>query len=112
MATPCDFEQSYFVVMEKYDAHASKPDKDIMRQDHIELSARVIEELKKDASKFAMVLSRDVVVASDGVLKMAEAIEASLAGKLEIATKELFREGGTQDSVLARVTGENMASYI
>ena len=57
-------------------------------------------------------LGRDVVVAPDGVLRIAEAIKASWAGKLEIATKELYREGGKKDGVLARVPGESMASYV
>ena len=56
-----------------------------------------------DALKCAMNLGRHVVVAPDGVLRIAEAIKASWAGKLEIATKELYREGGKKDGVLARV---------
>ena len=59
-----------------------------------------------------MDLGRDVVVAPDGFLRIAEAIKASWAGKLEIATKELYREGGKKDGVLARVPGESMASYV
>ena len=46
--------------------------------------------------------SAPLVVAPDGVLRIAEAIKASCAGKLEIATKELYREGGKKDGVLAR----------
>ena len=57
-------------------------------------------------------LDRDVVVAPDGVLRIAEAIKASWAGKLEIATKELYREGGKKDGVLARVPEESMAAYV
>ena len=71
-----------------------------MRQDNIELSVKVIEELKNSAVDCAMDLGRDMVVARRGVLKIAEAIEVSWAGKLEIAAKELYREGGKQDSVL------------
>ena len=83
-----------------YDAYASKPDKDIMRQDRIELNVKVIRGLNNDALKCAMDLGHDVVA----VLKIAEAIKASSAGKLEIAIKELHREGGKQDGVLSRVT--------
>ena len=39
---PYDFEQWYFVVMEKYDPYASKPVKGIMKRHHIELSVKVI----------------------------------------------------------------------
>ena len=60
-----------------------------MRQDHVELSVAVIEGLKIDALKCGMHVGRDVVVATDGVLKIAKAINASWAGKLEIATKDL-----------------------
>ena len=109
---PYDFEQWHFVVMGKYDAYASKKDVEVQTQDRIELSVKVIEGLKNDALKCAMDLGRDVVVAPDGVLRIAEAIEASWAGKLEIATKELYREGGKKDGVLARVPGESMASYV
>ena len=98
--------------MGKYDAYASKRDKEAREQDRIELSVKVIEGLKDDALKCAMDLGRDVVVAPDGFLRIAEAIKASWAGKLEIATKELYREGGKQDGVLARVPGESMASYV
>ena len=49
----CGFELWHFVVMETHDAYASKPDKDIMRQDHTELSVKVIEGIKNDASKCA-----------------------------------------------------------
>ena len=59
-----------------------------------------------------MDLGRDVVVAPDGVLRIAETIKASWAGKLESATKELYREGGKKDGVWARVPGESMASYV
>ena len=31
------------------------------------------------------------------------------AGKLEIATKELYRQGGKRDGVLARVTAESIS---
>ena len=62
----------------------------------------MIEELKNDALKCGMDLGRDEVVAPDGVLKIAEVSKASLADKLEIVTKELYREGGKQDGVLAR----------
>ena len=72
----------------------------------------MIEGLKDDALKCAMDLGRGVVVAPDGVLRIAEAIKASWAGKLEIATKELYREGGKKDGVLARVPGESMASHV
>ena len=109
---PYDFEQWYFVAMGKYDAYASKKDVEVQTQDRIELSVKVIEGLKDDALKCAMDLDRDVVVAPDGVLRIAEAIKASWAGKLEIATKELHREGGKRDGVLARVPGESMASYV
>ena len=53
--------------------------------------------------------AQDVVVALDRVLKIAEAIKASWAGRPENATKELYRE---HDGVLARVTGESTASYV
>ena len=109
---PYDFEQWHFVVMGKYDAYASKRDQDVRDQDRIELSVKVIEGLKDDALKCAMDLGRDVVVTPDGVLRIAEAIKASRAGKLEMATKELYREGGKKDGVLARVPGESMASYV
>ena len=66
----------------------------------------MIEGLKDDALKCAMDLGRDVVVAPDGVLRIVEAIIASWAGKLEIATKEIYREGGKKDGVLARVPGK------
>ena len=55
-----------------------------------------------------MELGRYVVVAPGGVLKSAEAIITSWAGKLEIVAKELYRESGKE----ARVTGETMASYV
>ena len=92
--------------MGKYDAYASKKDVEVQTQDLIELSVKVIEGLKDDALKCDMDLCRDVVVAPDGVLRIAEAIKASWAGKLEIATKELYREGGKKDG------GESMASYV
>ena len=98
--------------MGKYDAYASKKDVEVQTQDLIELSVKVIEGLKDDALKCAMDPDRDVVVAPDAVLRIAEAIKASWAGKLEIATKELYREGGKKDGVLARVPGESMASYV
>ena len=85
---------------------------EVREQDRIELSVKVIEGLKDDALKCAMDLGRDVVVAPDGVLRIAKAIKASWAGKLEIATKELHREGGKKDGVLARVPGESMASFV
>ena len=107
---PYDFEQWHFVLMGKFDAYASKKDVEVRDQDRIELSVKVIEGLKDDALKCAMDLGRDVVVAPDGVLRIAEAIKASWAGKLEIATKELYREGGTKDGVLARVPGESMGT--
>ena len=109
---PYDFEHWHFVVMGKYDAYASKKDVEVQTQDLVELSVKVIEGLKDDASKCAMDLGRDVVVAPDGVLRIAEAIKASWAGKLEIATKELYREGGKKDGILARVPGESMASHV
>ena len=109
---PYDFEQWHFVVMGKYDAYASKRDKEVRRQDRVELSVKVIEGLKDDALQCAIDLGREVVVAPDGVLKIAEAIKASWAGKLEIATKKLYRDGGKKDGVLARVSGKNMASYV
>ena len=77
---PYDFEQWHFVVMGKYDAYASKKDVEVQTQDRIELSVKVIEGLKDDALKCAMDLGRDVVVAPDGVLRIAEAIKASWAG--------------------------------
>ena len=80
-------------MIEKYHAYASTQDKDILNQDHMELSVKVIEGFKNGALKCAM----DVVVASDGVLKIAETIKASWAGKLDIVTKEIYHEG-----VLAR----------
>ena len=98
--------------MGKFDAYASKKDVEVRDQDRIELSVKVIEGLKDNALKCAMDLGRDVVVAPDGVLRIAEAIKASWAGKLEIATKELYREGGKKEGVLARVPGESMASYV
>ena len=73
---PHDFEQWQFVVMGKYDAHASKSDVEVQSQDRIELSVKVIEGLKDDALKCAMDLGRDVVVA-DGVLRIAKATKAS-----------------------------------
>ena len=97
--------------MGKFDAYASKKDVEVRDQDRIELSVKVIEGLKDDALKCAG-SGRDVVVAPDGVLRIAEAIKASWAGKLEIATKELYREGGKKDGVLARAPGESMASYV
>ena len=106
---PYDFEQWHFVVMGKFDAYASKKDVEVRDQDPIELSVKVNEGLKDDALKCAMDLGRDVVVAQDGVLRIAEAIKASWAGKLEIATKE---QGSKKDGVLARVPGESMASYV
>ena len=109
---PNDFEQWYFVVMGKYDAYASKKDVEVQTQYRIELSVKVIEGLKDDALKCAMGLGRDVVVAPDGVLRIAEAIKTSWTGKLEIATIELYRGGGKKDGVLARVPGESMASYV
>ena len=98
--------------MGKFDAYASKGGVEVRDQDRIELSVKVIEGLKDDALKCATDLGRDVVVAPDGVLRIAEAVKASWAGKLEIATKELYREGGKKDGVLARVPGESMASYV
>ena len=90
---PYDFEQWHFVEMGKFDAYASKKDVEVRDQDRIELSVKVIDGLKDDALKCAVDLGRDVVVAPDGVLRIAEAIKASWAGKLEITTKELYREG-------------------
>ena len=117
---PYDFEQWHFVVMGKYDAYASKKDVEVQTQDLIELSVKVIEGLKDDALKCAMDLGRDVVVAPDGVVRIAEAIKASWAGKLEIATKEFYREGGKNDGVLCtgrehsflRVTPPSMVSKL
>ena len=43
------------------DAYANKPDKDIMKQSHIELLVQVIEDLKNDALSCAMVFGRGVV---------------------------------------------------
>ena len=108
----CDPRGQDTVQQTKADACASKKDIDVQKQDLVELSVKVIEGLKDDALKCAMDLGRDVVVAPDGVLRIAEAIKASWAGKLEIATKELYREGGKKDGVLARVPGESMASYV
>ena len=51
---PFDFEQWHFVVMQKYDAYASKKDVEVQTQDLIELSVKVIEGLKDDALKCAM----------------------------------------------------------
>ena len=68
---PYDFEQWHFVVMGKYDAYASKKDSEVREQDRIELSVKVIEGLKDDLLKCAMDLGRDVVVAPDGVLRIA-----------------------------------------
>ena len=50
---------------------ASKRDQDVRDQDRIELSVKVKEGLKDDALKCAMDLGRDVVVAPDGVLRIA-----------------------------------------
>ena len=80
---PYDFEQWHFVVMGKYDTYASKRDKEVQEQDRIELSVKVIEGLKDDALKCAMDLGRDVVVAPDGVLRIAEAIIASAVRRTE-----------------------------
>ena len=74
---PYDFEQWHFVMVGKYDAFASKRDKEAREQDRIELSVKVMEGLKDDALKCAMDLGRDVDVAPDGVLRIAEAIKAS-----------------------------------
>ena len=57
-------------------------------------------------------LVRDVVVARDGVQKIAEAIKASWADKKEIATKELHCESGKQDGVVGTREGESMASCV
>ena len=107
---PYDFEQWHFVVMGKYDAYASKMDVEVQTQDLIELSVKVIEGLKDDALKCAiwaeMWLSHQTE--SCGLRRRSKL----LAGKLEIATKELYREGGKKDGVLARVPGESMASYV
>ena len=107
---PYDSEQWHFVVMGKFDANASKKYVEVRDQDRIELFVKVIEGLKDDALNCAMDLGRDVVVAPDGVLRIAEAIKASWAGKLEIATTGLHREGGKKDGVLACVPGESMVA--
>ena len=88
-------------------AYASKPDKHIMKQGHFELLVQVIEDIKNDALSCAMVFGRGVVVAQVGVLKIAEAINASWAGKLEIITTALCLEGGNQVG-----TAESMAFYV
>ena len=85
---PYDFEQWHFLVMGKFDAYASKKDIDARDQDPIELSVTVIEGLKDDALKCAMDLGRDVVVAPDGVLRIAEAIKTSWAGKRAVRRTE------------------------
>ena len=51
------------------------------------------------ALKCVINVDRHVAPASNGVLKIAEAIRASRAGKLEIATKELHSEGERQHGV-------------
>ena len=58
-----------------------------------------------------MDLGREEVIAADGILKIAQAIKTSRAGKLEIVTKELYSKGGKKDGVVARILRESMASH-
>ena len=88
---PYDFGQWHFVVMGKFDAYASKKDIDARDQDRIELSVKVIEGLKDDALKCAMDLGRDVVVAPDGVLRIAEAIKANSRSQRKSSTARAVR---------------------
>ena len=90
--TQCSVDQSWTAVLRRqtprlreYDAYASKPDKEITRQDHIELSVKVMEGPKNDALKCAMDSGCGVVVAPHGALTIAEAIKPSWASTLEIA---------------------------
>ena len=65
------------------------------RQGHHETeSHRALRQSDRGALKRRIEIrhGRDVVVAPDGVVKIAKAIKASWAAKLEIATKQLYRE--------------------
>ena len=95
--------------MGKHDSYGLKESK---QQDRVELATKVVEGLTDDALKCAMDLGRDQPIAEDGDVKIAKATKESWAGKLETATKELYREGGKKDGVLARAIGERMSSYV
>ena len=81
-----DYDEWYFRVRAKYDAYGGRDDEESLRR---ELAAKVLDGLGGEALRIAMDMGLDKVISPDGVLTMASAIRAAIAGKQFQKSKEV-----------------------